>query len=71
MHFYKEKGKQVLDLQGNFILSKRDDLVTTFVPSAGPHHVRFARYIVRIHKLGFFDKLRATGHVIKFIWMES
>ncbi len=71
MHFYKEKGKQVLDLRGDFILSKRDELVTSVAPSAAPRHVYFARYIPRIHKLGFTGKLRATGQAIAFIWAKG
>lgn len=45
MHFHREKGKQVLDLRGDFILTKRDELVTAVAPSAAPKRVRFARYI--------------------------
>lgn len=70
MHFHKEKGKQVLDLRGDFILSKRDELVTANAPSAAPKRVRFARYIIGIDKLGFRAKLRATLAAIKFIWVK-
>ena len=68
MHFSKHKGKQILDLRGDFILSKRDELVTAVAPSAAPKRVLFARYIPAIHRLGFIGKLRASGRALGFIW---
>ena len=70
MHFYKHRGKQVLDLRGDFILTKRDELVTAVASSAAPKRVRFARYIP-LKDLKFWGKVRATWRAIQFIWTEG
>lgn len=71
MHFHREKGKQILDMRGDFVLSKRSELITANAPSAAPSRVRWARYIVGIHKLGFRGKCRASLRALQFIWSEG
>lgn len=71
MYFYKQKGKQVLDLRGNLVLSHNDALVKGRVKSAAPAAVRNPRYIVGIAGFGFWRKLRATKAAIGFIWGPS
>lgn len=68
MYFYKEKGRQVLDLRGDLILTHNDGLVKGRVKSAAPSAVRNAKYIQDIARMGFWRKVRATLHVIGFIW---
>lgn len=68
MHFHLKKGRQILDLSGNLILSKRDDLVTSFPSSAGPKRVRFAHYVPGLHKAGIIGKLKASRAALRFIW---
>ena len=36
MYFYMEKGKQYLDLRGDFILTHNDKLIKTRTKSAAP-----------------------------------
>ena len=69
MYFYKEDGKQCLDLKGVLILSFNDELVKTRVKSAGPSKVKAPDgYILNLGKLGFFCKIQATINIIKFVW---
>lgn len=71
MYFYKEKGKQILDLRGDLVLTHNDGLVKGRVKSAAPSSVKNAKYIQDIARMGFFRKVRATLHVIGFIWGKS
>lgn len=67
MYFFKEGGKQILDLTGNLILSFNDELVKARAPSAAPDSVKNPKRIM-VNKLGFFRKIKATFIVIGFIW---
>lgn len=67
MYFFKEGGKQVLDLTGNLILSFNDSLVKARAPSAAPDAVKNRKSIM-INELGFYRKIKATFIVIGFIW---
>ena len=71
MYFYLKKGKQVLDLRGDLVLTHNDALVKGRVKSAAPTAVQNARYIHGIADMGFFRKLRATKAAIGFIWGRS
>lgn len=70
MYFYKDKGKQVLDLRGDLILTHNDALVKGRVKSAAPAGVRNAKYII-LAGMGFLRKIKATFHAIGFIWGEN
>lgn len=70
MYFYKHKGKQVLDLRGDLILTHNDALVKGRVKSAAPSGVLNTKYIL-ISGLGFVSKIKATWHAIRFIWGPS
>lgn len=71
MYFHKKKGKQILDLRGDLILTHNDKLVKCRVKSAAPSAVRNAKYIPDIATMGFIRKVKATLHAIRFIWGES
>lgn len=71
MYFYKQKGKQVLDLRGDLILTHNDNLVTGRIKSAAPAAVRNGKYITAIPGMKLRDKLRATKAAIGFIWGGS
>lgn len=68
MYFYKEKGKQVLDLRGDLILTHNDVLVKGRVKSAAPASVRNAKRIEGIANMGLVPKVKATFAAIRFIW---
>ena len=70
MYFYKNKGKQVLDLRGNIILTHNSALVKGRVKSAAPAGVHNAKYIL-LAELSFRRKVEATLHAIRFIWGKS
>lgn len=70
MYFFLNKGKQVLDLRGDLILTHNDALVKGRVKSAAPSGVHNAKYVL-LADLGFFRKIKATGHAIGFIWGKS
>jgi hypothetical protein len=71
MYFYKSKGKQVLDLTGNLILTHNDRLIKARVTSAGPSRVRNASFVDNIAGAGLKRKIKATISVIAFIWGPS
>ena len=69
MYFFKEDGKQCLDLRGDLILSHNDALVKCRVKSAAPMSVKNAKYILTVSKpWGFWYRVRATVASIRFIW---
>lgn len=68
MYFFLEKGKQILDLKGNLILSHNDELVKSRVSSASPKAIRNPLYILNIKSMNFFRKLQTTYVVIHFVW---
>ena len=70
MYFYRLKGRQILDLRGNLILTHNDELVKARVKSAAPAGVRNTKYII-INGPGFVGRLKTTMHAIRFIWGPS
>lgn len=71
MYFYKQKGRQVLDMRGDLVLSHNDALVKGRVKSAAPSAVRNARYIRGLKTRGFLFKLSASRAALAFIWGRS
>ena len=70
MYFFKQKGRQILDLRGNLILTHNKNLVTGRIKSAVPASVRNAKYI-SVASFGIYRKIKATFHAIGFIWGSS
>lgn len=70
MYFYKQKGRQCLDLRGDLILTHNDAIAKARVKSAGPSHVRNASY-TPVASLGRLGKLKATWAAVRFIWGPS
>lgn len=68
MYFYKLKGKQMLDLRGDLVLSHNDGLVVARYKSASPKGVRNATYVVGIPKLSTWGKINASLAALRFIW---
>ena len=67
MYFFRKKGKQILDLRGDLVLTHNASLVMSRVKSNGPRIARNARYVL-LRSLGFFGKIKASYHAIRFIW---
>lgn len=69
MYFYKEKGKQALDLKGDLILSFNTSLVKARTSSAGPSKIKAPHgYVSNLGKAGFVRRIAITLQVIGFIW---
>lgn len=64
MLFKKNKKKQVLLMDGNLVLSKNKQLVTTSVPSAMPHLIQGGDHAF-VRK---GSRIRATLTALFFIW---
>ncbi|MCK5127524.1 MAG: hypothetical protein KAR42_14810 [candidate division Zixibacteria bacterium] len=62
-----QKGKQFLDLRGDFILTHNDALVKTRNKSAAPVKVNNADYTC-VKSLNFVKRIVITVKVIAFIW---
>ena len=71
MYFYNQKGRQVLDLRGDLVLTHNPALVVGRVKSAAPSAVRNARYICGIPTMGVVRKVRASWAALRFIWGPS
>lgn len=71
MYFFKQEGKQCLDLRGNLILSHNNALVKCRSKSAAPSSVKNPKYILNIKEMSFIRKVRATFAAIGFIWGEN
>lgn len=71
MYFYNQKGRQVLDLRGDLVLTHNAALVVGRVKSAAPSSVRHARYIAAIPSMGVVRKVRASWAALRFIWGPS
>jgi len=71
MYFYKSKGKQVLDMRGDLVLTHNDDLVRSISHSAAPRRVTNATYIKSVVKLSFAKKIKATVVAARFIWGKT
>ena len=71
MYFYKQKGRQILDMRGDLVLTHNDALVKGRVKSAAPAGVRNALYVESIPAMGLSGKLRATRVALVFIWGPS
>jgi len=71
MYYYLFRGKQRLDLTGDFILSHNTDLIKARAKSAAPRAIKRGRYVVNIPRLGTIAKLKVLWAVIGFIWGPS
>lgn len=68
MYFYKKKGNQYLDLDGNFILSHNNKIIKASVKSAAPVEIENVMYSVDIKNLKFHHKCKLVMSVIRFIF---
>ena len=71
MYFFKLKGRQVLDLRGDLVITHNDALIKGRVKSAAPSSVQNAKYIELGKKTVLFRRVRATYHAVLFIWGDS
>lgn len=71
MYFFKQNGKQILDLRGNLVLSHNEELVRVRTKNNGPRQVKNGYYVKDIPNLKFFRKIRASMVAIRFIWGPS
>lgn len=71
MRFYRKRGKQILDLRDDFILTRQADLVETQAKSNAPRHVWFAHYVLNIGKQTARAKIVTSWQALKFIWTEG
>lgn len=71
MYFYREKGKVVLDLTGDLILTHNDAIVKCRISGAAPKAVRNAKYIKDIPSMSAWRKLKASIAAVRFIWGTS
>jgi hypothetical protein len=70
MYFFKNKGKQCLDLSGNLILSYNNHLIAAKLKSHAPFRILNPFYVVKIGDLTLWKKIKTSFTLIKFIWME-
>lgn len=66
MFFSKVKGKQVLNMQGNLVLTKNEKLVAVTVPSAMPARIQGGDHAY-VRKGG---RIAATLTALNFIWSK-
>ena len=66
MLFTKVKGKQYLDMSGNLVLTKNEQLVAVTAPSAMPKGIQGGEHAF-VRK---GSRLRATLTALNFIWSK-
>lgn len=71
MHFYKNHGKQILNMKGDLIVTHNKDVVSALSKSAGPSQVLNARFLPNVGELRFIDKLEVILIVVKFVFGED
>lgn len=71
MYFFLEKGKQVLDMHGDLVLTRNPALVVGRIKSAAPRAVRNAQYIEDVTRLTVWGKIRASRAALRFIWSKK
>ena len=67
MYFHGHKGRQVLDLRNDFVITFDKKLITASKRTSAPDRVRNATYIL----MNETSRLRATLRVLKFIWSKN
>lgn len=70
MYFFKSKGKQVLDLHGDLVLTHNKALVIGRSKSAAPSEVKNGRYVL-LPNLTAWGKFKACLIAWRFIWSRS
>ena len=71
MYFFKLKGRQILDLRGDLILSHNPQLVRGRIKSAAPASVRNGQWVEDIPAMSMWRKVKASWHALRFIWAPS
>lgn len=69
MFFFKQNGKQQLDLSGNLILTRNEHLIRAKSKINAPRKTYNANFI-KMRKLGFFGRIKATIIAVRFIWQS-
>lgn len=71
MYFFKLKGRQMLDLRGDLILSHNQTLVRGRIKSAAPAGVRNGQWVENIPAMSTWRKVKTSLHALRFIWGPS
>ena len=66
MYFHGDKGRQVLDLRNDLVITFDTQLVTAKSKKVAPDRVSNATYII----MGKTSRLKATIKVLAFIWSK-
>ena len=69
MYFYKENGKQILDLKGTLIISHNSDLAKSRTSSAAPSKILNSQY-VKLYGAGFFRKVFMSFYLFFYVWRK-
>jgi hypothetical protein len=70
MYFYKSKGKQILDLTGDIVLTHNSDPLKTRAKSCAPAAIRGGQYI-KLHNVGFWRRVYIMIYVAAWVWRSS
>lgn len=71
MYFFKEKGRQVLDMRGDLLLTHNTAPIVARIGSAAPSAVRNGQWADNITRMTCWQKLRLSLRVLRFIWGRS
>jgi hypothetical protein len=70
MRFEKVKGRQVVDVSRDLILTEDPDIASAKIKSHGPSLITGGRHITNCGKLGLRGRFWASVWALKFIWSE-
>lgn len=71
MYFFKLKGRQILDMRGDLVLTHNPALVRGRIKSAAPAGVHNATYIENLPAMGFRARVAASVIALRFIWTRD
>ena len=71
MYFYESKGKQVLDMRGDSVLTHNSGLVKGRVKPAAPAGAHHATCAAGLTELGLRAKIKVTWMALRFIWARK
>lgn len=68
MYFFLQKGRQILDMRGDLVLTHNPRLIVGRVRSAAPRSVRNGQWVEGIAAMSTWRKIKASAAALRFIW---
>lgn len=70
MYFFKQNGKQILDLTGDVVITHNDEPIKARTKSAGPSAIK-NHVFIKLHNASFFKKVFYTFYLATYVWRKN